>query len=140
MVTQLRLTATSLGLDFGKRTRTYNSRLAQELGLWAEAKNAGEQFHMKTFSAYFSKGLNIAKQEVLLDICSNIGLPTNEAKEILLNRLYKNQVDKDWNESRKLQICGVPTILLGNKKLTGAHPYSKFVELLENNHIKKRER
>ena len=33
------------GLDYGQRTHTYNSRLAQELGKWAETQTGGEAIH-----------------------------------------------------------------------------------------------
>ena len=41
MMRHLRQTAAELGLPFGDREKTYNSRLSQELGLWAESKNKG---------------------------------------------------------------------------------------------------
>ena len=33
------------GLDYGRRTHTYNSRLAQELGKWADTQDGGEALH-----------------------------------------------------------------------------------------------
>ncbi|MCP4688650.1 MAG: hypothetical protein GY859_11410, partial [Desulfobacterales bacterium] len=35
MISRLRETAADLGLPFGSRGKSYNSRLAQELGKWA---------------------------------------------------------------------------------------------------------
>ena len=46
MMQKLRGVADSLGLPLGNRQRTYNSRLAQELGKWAEQEGRGEAFHM----------------------------------------------------------------------------------------------
>ena len=60
MMRHLKKTAADLGLPFGKREKTYNSRLAQELGLWAESKNKGDEFHAAAFRAYFVDGKNIA--------------------------------------------------------------------------------
>ncbi len=67
MIDHLRITAEELGLPFGPRNKTYNSRLAQELGLWAEDQGKGEPFHMAAFHAYFADGLNLAKMPVLLE-------------------------------------------------------------------------
>ncbi len=64
----LKQKATELGLPFGDRKRTYNSRLAQELGLWAESKDRGDAFHMAAFKAYFVDGKNLAQKEVLVDL------------------------------------------------------------------------
>ena len=38
IVGQLKTTAAKFGLEFGNREMTYNSRLAQEVGLWAQTK------------------------------------------------------------------------------------------------------
>jgi len=59
MLNRLKTKARELGLPFGDRTTTYNSRSAQELGLWVEAKGRGEQFHKAAFAAYFVEGKNI---------------------------------------------------------------------------------
>ena len=41
------------GLPYGKRTHTYNSRNAQELGKWADTQNNGETWESK-YSGYNS--------------------------------------------------------------------------------------
>ena len=51
--------AKEIGLPFGNRTYTYNSRRALELGKWAEEQGAGEAFHMTVYRAYFVDGSNI---------------------------------------------------------------------------------
>ncbi|NIP49262.1 MAG: dithiol-disulfide isomerase, partial [Gammaproteobacteria bacterium] len=52
---------------------TYNSRLAQELGKWAEQMEKGDAFHDAVFKAYFADGLNIADANILADIANSIG-------------------------------------------------------------------
>lgn len=130
MVEHLRTAAGQLGLPFGTRTKTYNSRLAQELGLWAEDKGKGESFHKAAFHAYFADGLNLAKIEVLLDLVKQVGLDEKKAKEILLNRSYKEKVDSDWADSRDKAINAVPTFVMGQHKLVGAQNYETLVELV----------
>ena len=44
VMAHLRATAARLGLAMGRRKMTYNSRLAQEVGLWAETRDRGHQF------------------------------------------------------------------------------------------------
>jgi predicted DsbA family dithiol-disulfide isomerase len=41
------------GLPYGVRTHTYNSRLAQELGSWADTQPGGGAIHDALFKAYF---------------------------------------------------------------------------------------
>jgi predicted DsbA family dithiol-disulfide isomerase len=131
MVASLSATAKRLGLPFGKRTRTYNSRLAQELGLWAEEQGKGHQFHMAAFRGYFADGLNLAKKEVLLGLAEQLELPVAEADRVIEQRLFKDRVDKDWADSRFMGINAVPTFVMGRHKLVGAQEYTALQELVE---------
>ena len=45
IVQRLKRVAKELGLPLADRTKTYNSRLAQELAKWAEAEGKGDEFH-----------------------------------------------------------------------------------------------
>ncbi len=128
MMQRLRDTATELGLPLGQRDKTYNSRLAQELGLWAETEGVGEAFHMAAFKAYFVDGKNIASIPVLTDLAASVGLSAEAAEDVLNNRRFKDPVDQDWEESQKLGITAVPTFIMKKDRVVGAQSY----ELLEN--------
>jgi predicted DsbA family dithiol-disulfide isomerase len=71
------------GLPYGDRTMTYNSRLPQELAKWAETQPGGDAIHDALFRAYFVDGLNIALVETLVGIARQVGLPGDEACEVL---------------------------------------------------------
>lgn len=130
MLEHLQRTADDLGLPFAARTRTYNSRLAQELGLWAIDKGKGDAFHMAAFRAYFSSGLNIGNHSVLLDLARNVGLPVEEAEEILYSRVYAGKVDEDWADSKLRNITAVPTFIMGQHKLVGAQKFERLADLV----------
>ncbi len=130
MIAHLKTTADELGLPFGARTKTYNSRQAQELGMWAVASGKGDEFHLAAFKAYFADGVNLGKIPVLLEIARHLGLPEKEAAQVLTDRLYKDAVDKDWQESRFKGITAVPTFLMGQHKLVGAQNYEALVQLV----------
>jgi predicted DsbA family dithiol-disulfide isomerase len=138
MMRHLRKTATDLGLPFGEREKTYNSRLAQELGLWAESKNKGDAFHSAAFKAYFVDGKNIAKIPVLLDLAASVELPGEEAAAVLATRLFKEAVDADWILSREKAITAVPTFVMNQEKLVGAQPYEMLVKLMRTHGVKKK--
>ena len=138
MKRRLSKTAADLGLPFGERKKTYNSRLAQELGLWAESKKKGDRFHMAAFRAYFVDGKNIAKIPVLVDLAASVGLPREEAEDVLVTRAFKAPVDSDWNLSREKAITAVPTFMINENKLVGAQPYEILVSFVEANGVKKR--
>ena len=133
MVEHLRKTAEGLGLPFAARTRTYNSRLAQELGLWAMDKGRGDAFHRAAFTAYFAGGLNLAKHQVLLDLVQEAGLPSDEAEAVVSDRTYAEKVDQDWADSRFKGVTAVPTFIMGRHKLVGAQSFESLVELVSLN-------
>ena len=86
MMTRLREVADEAGLPLGKREKPFNSRLAQELGKWAERKCRGDRFHNAVFRAYFVDGKNIGKIPVLAELAGSVGLPGKEAQEMLESR------------------------------------------------------
>lgn len=129
-VEQLGQTAAQLGLPFGARHKTFNSRLAQELGLWAEDQGYGHAFHMAAFKGYFAEGKNLALQPVLLELAESCGLSRTEAAEVLATRSYREAVDKDWQESRNLQITAVPTFIFHGIHLVGAQSYAALQGLM----------
>ena len=129
MMDHLKRVAADFGLPFGMRSRTYNSRRAQELGKWAESLNKGEEFHMAIFKAYFADGLNIAKIPVLVEIAESVGL--KGAEEVLSKGECKEAVDSDWKYSRSCQITAVPTFVAKGRMVVGAQPYNVLEELLK---------
>ena len=131
MVAELQKTAKSLDLPFNARTMTYNTRLAQELGLWAEDQGQGDTFHLNAFHAYFADGINLAKIPELLRLAEKSGLNKEKAQEVLMTRSYAEKVDFDWAESRFKQITAVPTFIMGHHKLTGAQSYETLEELVK---------
>lgn len=128
---QLKATAAKFGLALGDRKMTYNSRLAQEVGLWAETKGQGHKFHMEAFKAYFADGKNIAKKDVLLSLVDQSGLDPKEGKTVIDNRTFSDAVDSDWELSRSAGINAVPTFRMGLDKRVGAQPYETLKKMIE---------
>ena len=135
---RLRQVAEELGLPLGERERTYNSRLAQELGKWAESKGVGDFFHDSVFRAYFVDGKNIGKVDELVSLAKSIGLLEKEARSVLESRTYKDAVDEDWSRSHKLGITGVPTFVIGQQGIVGFQPYEALEQFLKSCGAKKR--
>lgn len=118
------------GLPYGNRTMTYNSRLAQELGAWADTQPGGEAIHDALFRAYFVDARNIGDPEVLVEIAASVGLPAEKAREVIEKRTHKAAVDADWEKSRQYGVTGVPTFVVGNRGVVGAQPYEVLEELV----------
>jgi predicted DsbA family dithiol-disulfide isomerase len=128
---RLRQVADELGLPLGKRKKTYNSRLAQELAKWAESKGKGDPFHEAIFRAYFVDGINIGKVDELVDLAKSIGLPEEEARSILELRTFKEAVDSDRLRSHTLGITAVPTFFVNDRVIVGFPPYELLEQYLE---------
>jgi predicted DsbA family dithiol-disulfide isomerase len=119
------------GLPYGERTMTYNSRLAQEVGKWADTQPGGEAIHDAMFRAYFVEARNIGDPDVILDIVKQVGLPADAAREVIEKRTFKDAVDEDWALSRQLGVTGVPTFVAGRYGVVGAQPYETLERLVE---------
>ena len=132
MHAQMKARMDAEGLPYGERTMTYNSRLAQELGKWADTQpGGGDAFHDAMFRAYFVDARDISKPDVLLEIAGKVGLPVEKAREVLEERTFRAAVDEDWKLSRQFGVTGVPTFVVGRYGVVGAHPYETLEQLVE---------
>ena len=121
------------GLAYGDRTHTYNSRLAQELGKWADTQAGGDAIHDLLYRAYFVEGVNISDIDALVGIAERAGLDSAKARKVLSERAFKEEVDKDWQRSRETGVTGVPTFYSHELAVVGCQPYEtleKFVKHL----------
>jgi predicted DsbA family dithiol-disulfide isomerase len=130
MHAQMKARMDAEGLPYGERTMTYNSRLAQELGKWADTQPGGEVLHDTLFRAYFVEALDISQPAVLLEIAERVGLPRAGASEVLEKRTFKEAVDRDWELSRRYGVTGVPTFVAGDRGVVGAQPYEVLERLV----------
>jgi predicted DsbA family dithiol-disulfide isomerase len=133
MMRHLKQTAAELGLPFGDRTMTYNSRLAQELSKWAADKGRENPFNRAVFQAYFSDGLNIGSPAVLVNLADSAGLSADEAGRIIESRKYRRAVDQDWDRAVHLGVTAVPTFMIRSNSLVGAQPTPVLERFLEEN-------
>jgi predicted DsbA family dithiol-disulfide isomerase len=119
------------GLPYGRRTHSYNSRLAQELGKWADTQPGGEAIHDALYRAYFVDSRNIGDPEILVEIAQSVGLPGEEARAVLSERRFKDAVDADWAKSHAYGVTGVPTFVAARYGVVGAQPYEVLEQLLD---------
>jgi predicted DsbA family dithiol-disulfide isomerase len=118
------------GLPYAERSHTYNSRLAQELGSWADTVTAGGSIHDALYRSYFVDRRNIGDKQVLLDIAESVGLNRDDARKVLDERMFRAVVDADWAKSRDYGVTGVPTFVAGRAGIVGAQPYETIEQLL----------
>jgi predicted DsbA family dithiol-disulfide isomerase len=131
MHAQMKARMDAEGLPYGERTMTYNSRLAQELGKWADTQPGGEAIHDALFRAYFVEARDISQPAVLLDIVARVGLSVDAARDVLEKRTFEAAIDADWELSRRYGVTGVPTFVVGRYGVVGAQPYEALEELVQ---------
>ena len=121
------------GLPYGDRTMTYNSRLAQELGKWADTQPGGDAIHDQLYKAYFVDNINLSDLDALVNLAEAIGLDANEARRVLETREFEQAVDEDWRRAHHAGVTGVPTFASKDLMVVGCQPY----EILERfvNHL-----
>ena len=123
------------GLPYNRRTRLDNSRLAQELGAWADTQTGGAAFHDAMFTAYFVDDRNIGDLDELVAIAGSVGLDELEAREVLKQRSFSPTVTRDWERAWSEGVTGVPTFTARDLFVFGCQPYEVLVRFL--NHLKK---
>src|SRR5260370_14038045 len=99
------------GLPYGRRTHTYNSRLAQELGKWADTQPGGEALHDALYRAYFVEARNIGDPELLVELPQSVCLPAEAAREVLEGRRFMDAVDAGGAKSHRYGVTVVPTFV-----------------------------
>src|SRR5271170_8208421 len=88
MYQQMKARMDAEGLPYGRRTHTYNSRLAQELGKWADTQPGGAALHDALYKAYFVDARNIGDPEILIEIARAVGLDEAQARDVLAQRRF----------------------------------------------------
>lgn len=127
------------GLPYGRRTHTYQSRLAQELGKWADTRPGGERLHDALYRAYFVDARNIGDAAVLVEVARAAGFPADEARAVLAERRFATAVDADWARARRYGVTAVPTFVAAGRGVVGAQPYPVLARLVEEAGARRRE-
>ena len=135
---RLQALAQAEGLPMALRDRTYNSRLAQELGVWAEEQGHGPAYRDAAFRAYFVDGKNLALTPVLLDIATTAGLDRAAAEKVITTRSHRAKVDAEWTESTRAGVNAVPTFEAAGQRVVGAQPYEVLEQLVVKAGAKRR--
>ncbi len=138
MAAKFKQMATDNGVPSCELKKIYNSRIAQELGFWAESLNKADQYHDAVFKAFYGRGLDISNRQILANVVESIGLKGKDAIKQLEEGTYKPNVDSDWKRAKDLELVAAPSYIIDQNKLVGAHPYQRLVKFIESNGAKRR--
>jgi predicted DsbA family dithiol-disulfide isomerase len=125
--------AKGAGLDYHlDKAVVANSFDAHRLIQFAKTKEKGDAAEERLFKAYFTEGKNTADRAVLIQLASEIGLDAFEAKKMLEDGDYSQQVMQDIEEARQIGVNGVPFFVIDRKyAVSGAQDPKTFSEVLD---------
>ncbi|MCC7465684.1 MAG: DsbA family oxidoreductase [Saprospiraceae bacterium] len=129
-VTQM---ASNAGLEYHlEKAITANSFDAHRVAHLASTKGLGDGMAEALFKAHFVEGKSISDHKTLTEIGTAVGLEANEVSQLLASKQFTEEVQKDIQEARQLQISGVPFFVVDRKyAISGAQDTSVFLQTLQ---------
>ena len=125
----------ALGFQFNFRDegRIYNTFNAHRLLYWARQFNRQTELKLALFELYFTRGGNPGHQDELTETIGKLGLPVEEARQILESDRYAQEVRDEESKYLEMGIHSVPTFIINGKyKITGGQPVDEFIATLKN--------
>ncbi|HUB91153.1 MAG TPA: DsbA family oxidoreductase [Dyella sp.] len=129
----IRQRGASLGFlfDMDKRSRIYNTFDAHRLLHWAELEGKQPALKLALLEAYFSKGENVSSHEVLARVAGDVGLDIAEARKVLAENRYADEVRQQEQFFQSQGIQAVPSVIINGKYLVqGGQPPEVFEQTL----------
>lgn len=125
-------TAKTYGIDFQfDKALSFNTLEVHRLWQWS--KNLGKSSELKQalMEAYFTEGIDLSKEENVLQVVEKCGLDKLEAQTILKSNQFSAEVDEDIYHASQIGIRGVPFFVLDNQfAISGAQDDSVFENAL----------
>ena len=130
---QAKHAATESGITINwDKVITTNSFNAHRLMHFAATHGKAKEMEMRLFKAYFTDGAHIGDRDVLIGLAEELGL---DAKAVLENGRFSDEVRIDEYQARSLDINSVPYMLFEDKyAVTGARPEDEFLSMFSQFH------
>jgi predicted DsbA family dithiol-disulfide isomerase len=124
--------AADAGLEFRfERARAGSTFDAHRLVHLAESRGLGDAAKERLLHAYFNEGELVADPHTLTRLAAEVGVPEDEAGEMLAGDRYAEEVRADERLAAQLGISAVPTFVVDRRLgLSGAQPPEVLLELL----------
>lgn len=130
----------SLGFhfDYFEGMRMANTFNAHQVLHLADELGKQEAMKLRLFSAYFSERKNVNDIDVLVGEAKAVGLDEKEVHQVIENQTYADAVREHENVWLQRGIQSVPTFVIGNSGIAGAHEpetLARFIkEAVEKQH------
>ncbi len=125
---QLTTSAKVYGFDFQfEKALSFNTIDVHRLWQWSKTLGKSSELKEALMKAYFTDGIDLSKEENVLQVVENCGLDKVEAELILKSNQFSNEVDEDIYHASQIGVRGVPFFVLNNQfAISGAQDDSVF--------------
>jgi predicted DsbA family dithiol-disulfide isomerase len=121
----------SVGFPFGPRVRTYNTFDAHRLLHWAGLEGKQLPLKLALLRAYHTDGKNPGDHDVLIEAAQSVGLDAAQARAVLQDDRYADEVRAEEHEYQAMGIHSVPSIIFNGRYLvTGGQPAEAFEQAI----------
>lgn len=129
----LRQRGAAVGFTFANqdKRRIYNTFDAHRLLHWAESQGRQHELKRALLTAYFTDGQDVSDHEVLARVAASVGLDEAEARAVLADGRYAEEVRGDEQFFLRAGIHSVPAIVINRQHLiSGGQPPEVFEQAL----------
>ena len=115
------------GLNYNPSQKLPNTRHALEVTEAAREAGLHDPVHTRLMHAYWSEGMDLGDDDVLLDLVAEAGLDRDVAAEALADGRYSDRVVASTQEANRIGINAIPAFVLDRRLLIlGAQPEELF--------------
>ncbi len=123
----LRQRGAAVGFEFGDRVRIWNTFDAHRLLHWAGLNGRQRELKHALLRAYHGQGRNPGAHEVLVELAAEVGLDADEARQVLQQGRYTDEVRQAEARWQELGIHSVPSVVIdGRHLIQGGQPPEVF--------------
>ena len=118
--------------NFKKSKNLPNTFLAHRLLWLCRSKNIQDNLAEALFYAYFTEGRDVGNKDVLIEIASENGLNREEIRKFFQTNIGYDEVLREENRAREMNIFSVPTYIFNKKYLlVGGQEPDTFVAYMK---------
>ena len=104
-----------------------HARLASEAANCANAQGKFWEYHAKLFD-----NQTALSEEQLKSYAGELGLDKAKFETCLKEKPFKAAIDKDMTDGSKVGVNGTPAFFINGRMLSGAQPFDKFKEVIDD--------
>jgi len=123
--------AVGFTFNMDKRSRIVNTFDAHRLLHWAALQGSQVELKQALLAAYFTEGRDVSARDVLVDVAKSVGLDPIEARHVLAEDRYAQDVRAHEQFYQSQGVRAVPSVIINDRYLIqGGQPPEVFEQTL----------